>query len=133
RTIGITNLTIAVASADGISNMGSLTVSNSRFFENYSGIANSGTLTLTDTNLFSVLSGVRNTGALTMTKSTLSGGSLCGFGGGLYNSGTALVEDSTVSSNAVYTACLGGGCCYRRGGGIYNAGTLTLANSTLFG
>jgi hypothetical protein len=59
-------------------------------------------------------------------------------GGGIYNSGTLTLTNSTLSNNAAY-GCVGldpygsylfvGGF----GGGVYNSGTLTLTNSTLSG
>jgi hypothetical protein len=58
--------------------------------------------------------GIYNTGTLTVSNSTLSGN----FGGGIYNGGTLTVSQSTLSGNS--------------GGGIYNfLGTLTVSNSTL--
>ena len=51
-----------------------------------------------------------------MTNSTLSGNT--GYGGGVYNSGTATVTNSTLSGNAAAF-----------GGGIWNTGTATLKNT----
>jgi hypothetical protein len=66
--------------------------------------------------------GIYNTGTLTLTNSTVSGSSAAYYGGGIYNTGTLTLTNSTVSGNsaAIYY-----------GGGIYNTGTLTLTNSTL--
>jgi hypothetical protein len=50
--------------------------------------------------------------------STVSGNT-AGEGGGIYNAGTFMLTNSTVSGNT--------------GGGIYNDGTLTLTNSTVSG
>jgi hypothetical protein len=47
-------------------------------------------------------------------------------GGGIYNSGTLMVADSTLSGNST-------GGVYTSGGAIYNAGTATLTGSTLSG
>jgi hypothetical protein len=60
---------------------------------------------------------------LTLQSITLSGGS-SGSGGGVLNSGTLSIKDSTISGN---TANFGGG-------GVYNyPGTLTVENSTISG
>jgi len=49
-----------------------------------------------------------------------------GVGGGIFNSGTLTVEDSTISGNInAYDNA--------SGGGIYNSGTLTVLNSTIAG
>jgi hypothetical protein len=68
--------------------------------------------------------GIYNTGTLTISNSTLSSNSATNGGGGIYNaSGTVTLTNSTLSSNsATY------------GSGIYNAsGTMTISNSTLSG
>jgi hypothetical protein len=57
-------------------------------------------------------------GDLTLESVTLSGGSSFG---GLWNSGTASIENSTVSGNTSNES----------GGGVNNFGTLTIANSTI--
>ncbi|MEB3337084.1 MAG: filamentous hemagglutinin N-terminal domain-containing protein, partial [Leptolyngbyaceae bacterium] len=49
-------------------------------------------------------------------------------GGGIFNSGTLTLNNSTVSGNSV-----SGGTTSYGGGGIYNRGTLTLNNSTVSG
>jgi hypothetical protein len=67
--------------------------------------------------------GIDNSGTLTVSDSTLSG-NLASLGGGIYNSGSLTVNNSTISSN---NANSGGG------GGIDNAGSLTVNNSTLSG
>jgi hypothetical protein len=46
-------------------------------------------------------------------------------GGGIYNSGTAIIHQSTIVSNSAPNAGLGGG--------IYNSGILTLTNSIVKG
>ncbi len=79
---------------------------------------------LTISNGNSILGGgIRNSGTLTVTNSTLSGNTASGdSGGGIYNNGTLTVTNTTLSGN---TATFGGG--------IANNGTLTLTNSTLSG
>ena len=55
---------------------------------------------------------------------------IAAFGGGIHNSGTLTINNSTLSANsAVGTAGVVGAL----GGGIYNSGTLTINNSTLSG
>jgi hypothetical protein len=54
-----------------------------------------------------------------------------GQGGGLYNSGTLTISDSTLSGNSTTTSL--DGTSAGSGGGIYNSGTLTASNSTLSG
>jgi hypothetical protein len=67
--------------------------------------------------------GIANSGTLTLTNSTVSGNN-AEVGGGIFNyDGTLTLTNSTVSGN---TADFGGG-------GIYNGGTLTMTNSTVSG
>jgi hypothetical protein len=66
--------------------------------------------------------GVHNSGTLTVTNSTFSGNTAF-IGGGIYSdSGSLMVTNSTFSGNKAY-----------EGGGIYNDGTLTVTNSTFSG
>jgi predicted outer membrane repeat protein len=69
--------------------------------------------------------GIFNEGTLMLTNSTVSDNRAVDEGGGIYNFGTLTLTNSTVSGN------VGGGS----GGGINNApnGTLTLTNSTVSG
>ena len=61
-------------------------------------------------------------GNLTLNETIITGGDTSGSGGGIWNSGTLTVTNSTISNNlAVF------------GSGIFNEGTLTLNNSTLSG
>ena len=70
--------------------------------------------------------GIFNSGTLTLTNSTVSGNKSSAFGGGVFNqnSGTLTLTNSTVSGNTASS-----------GGGIFNqsGGTLTLTNSTVSG
>jgi CSLREA domain-containing protein len=64
--------------------------------------------------------GIANSGTLTVTNSTLSGNAA--FSGGIFNFGTLTVTNSTLSANSATG----------NGGGIGNSGgTLTVTNSTL--
>ncbi len=67
--------------------------------------------------------GIDNSGTLTVTDSTISGNSAgFGYGGGIDNTGTLTVTDSTISGNSAGS-----------GDGISNGGTLTVTNSTISG
>ena len=66
--------------------------------------------------------GIWNSGTLTLTQSTVSGNTTGNFGGGIYNGGTLNVTTSTIISN---TAPRG------NGGGIYTLSTVSLTNSTI--
>ncbi|CAG4930671.1 fibronectin type III domain-containing protein [Acidithrix sp. C25] len=103
------------------------------------GIFSSGTLTVTNSTFFnnSAISGyggqggaIANDGALTVTNSTFfnntAGGQNGGQGGGIFYSGTLTVANSTFFNNIA-------GGQGDQGGGIYgNGGTLTVTNSTFF-
>ncbi|MEW5860144.1 MAG: filamentous hemagglutinin N-terminal domain-containing protein [Cyanobacteriota bacterium] len=70
--------------------------------------------------------GIYNSGTVKVSNSTLSGNTAVGIyggGGGIYNSGTVKVSNSTLSGNTASYY----------GGGIYNSGTLDVSNSTLSG
>ncbi len=100
-----------------------------------SGISNAGTLTLSDSivsgNSATDGAGIFNYTELKVTNSTLSGNTASGNGGGIYNAGTGsgalTVINSTLSGNSATI-----------GGGIYDAALtdrsiLTVSNSTLSG
>jgi hypothetical protein len=78
--------------------------------------------------------GIINSGTLIVNKSTVSGnhagaGKIQGYGGGIANSGTLTINNSTVSGNSARNGILEAGT----GGGIGNIGLLTITNSTLSG
>jgi CSLREA domain-containing protein len=101
------------------------------------GILNLGELNLSDSTVSGnsddsgTGGGISNlvSGTLTLTNSTVSGNEtdavLVGDGGGIYNTATAVLVNSTVSGNAAVA----------NGGGIYNGGSsdLTLNKSTVNG
>ncbi|MBE3066571.1 MAG: hypothetical protein IMZ73_03930, partial [Chloroflexi bacterium] len=62
-------------------------------------------------------------GTLTISKSTFSGNSAGGYGGGISNNGTLIVTSSTFAGNSSMDG----------GGGILNMGTLTVTSSTFAG
>ena len=119
--VGLANLTIrngfGATGGGGISNFGTLTVTNSTVSGNTArGMPGKG-------------GGIFNGGTLTVTNSTVTGNSVsgafgAGFGGGIENQGTAAVNNSTVSGNRATAG----------GGGIYNLqGSVTINNSTVSG
>ena len=123
----------------GISNAGTLTLTNSTVSGNYSsgggGIYDAGTLTIINSTVsenFSAFGGggiyINGGGTLTLTDSTVSGNVAYYLlaGGGILNQGTATLINTTVSGNDVY---------YGGGGGIrnYPSGIMTLTNSTVSG
>jgi predicted outer membrane repeat protein len=61
---------------------------------------------------------------------TIRNGS-AGDGGGIYNSGTLMVTNSTVAGNVAIVQCFT--LCTAKGGGIYNSGTLMVIDSTFSG
>jgi len=63
---------------------------------------------------------------------TVTGGYVAGDGGGIANSGTLTLTNSTVSGNTAFFF-EDGDLFPGRGGGIANSGTLTLINSTVSG
>ncbi|BCW93141.1 MAG: hypothetical protein KatS3mg007_1035 [Thermoanaerobaculum sp.] len=67
--------------------------------------------------------GIWNSGTLTLTNSTISGNSARQSGGGILNGGTATLTNSTISGNSAFLS----------GGGIRNGGTATITNSTISG
>jgi hypothetical protein len=97
------------------------------------GIRNEGALVLDHTRVFTnatfvppynAAGGIYNTGLLTMTYSLLDHNAAYTFGGGMSNSGSAWILNSTVANNTALQTF---------GGGIHNVGNLVLSNSTLSG
>ena len=66
---------------------------------------------------------------VTLSQLTIRNGSAQN-GGGINNSGTLTISNSTISGNQAY--CMPNGC-FTGGGGIANGGTLTINNSTISG
>lgn len=73
--------------------------------------------------------GIGNSGTLTMSDTTLANNRASGDGGGMHNAGTAIISSSTFVQNHADGYSYGSGS----GGGILNSanGNLTLASSTL--
>jgi len=67
--------------------------------------------------------GIHNSGTMTLNNTTVSGNTASSYGGGIGNDGTLTLNNSSVSGNTANGA----------GGGIYNLGTLTLNNSSVSG
>ncbi len=110
-TFNLKALTIAHGSAfggGGISNSGTVTISNSTFANNSTTTAHGG--------------GISNGGTVTISNSTFANNSASGLGGGLINGSGASVSisNSTFSGNS----------SAQGGGGISNGGTVTISNST---
>jgi hypothetical protein len=117
------------------------------------GISNEGTLTLTNSTVSGnsgggIFNGTNKT--LTLINSTVSGNTATGpnsYGGGIWNSGTLTLTNSTVSGNmtsrdggGIYenggtltTSTVSGNTANSGGGSIRNGSTLTLTNSTVSG
>jgi len=70
--------------------------------------------------------GVNNSGTLTIDNSTVSQ-NWAEYGGGVNNGGTLTINNSTISGNT------GLGNNHPNGGGIYNSSTLTISNTTFSG
>jgi len=147
--LGTLTLTNCTVSDSTVSNESSLQLTNCSV--SHGGISNTGTLTLTD-SIVADGGGIHtNGGAVTLVNSTVSGNASLLFGGGIWCYGTVTLSlvDSTVSGN---TAETGGGILFDSGtamlvnstvsgnhatinvGGIgNNVGTMTLMNSTVSG
>jgi predicted outer membrane repeat protein len=125
------------AAGDGgaIENKGSMTVFNSNFGANEAvgnggAIDNHGILTVSGCFFSFDASGkgggeIANFGTASLTGSTISLG-FATFGGGVFNQGTMIISNSTISN-------FFGPNIATDGGGIFNAGTLTLSATTVSG
>lgn len=106
---------------------------NSRVFFTSATVALSG-LTITGGDVIGfgsagVGGGIFNSGTLSVTNSTISGNMVDADGGGIFNDrGTVNVTNSTISGNVAI-----GGNFAGIGGGIFNGGTLSVTNSTISG
>ncbi|HWY77172.1 MAG TPA: hypothetical protein VN281_16230, partial [Verrucomicrobiae bacterium] len=123
-----TNLTIDASALSGglqINGNGSVQIVN--VASNITVFLNSLTITngnYTNENSFFGGGGIYNDGTILLTNCTLSGNSATnGFGGGIYNGGLLTLNQCTLSGNSA-----------GRGGGIYNrASVITLNQCTLSG
>ena len=77
-------------------------------------------ITITGGDSYADGGGIGNSGTLKLRDSTVSG-NRGNYGGGIGNSGTLKLINSTISGNRTH----------EDGGGIYNTGTLTVQNSTI--
>ena len=132
-----------ISPASVIANISGLTIANGSAPNDGTssgGISNNGTLTLTNTtvsgNTNSVTSGggiLNSSGTLTIISSTISSNSTtAGFAGGIYNfAGTLTITNSTISGNSATDPLNGIGLA----GAILNSngGTVILTNSTISG
>jgi hypothetical protein len=128
----------STSSGGGISNYGTLAVTDSSLVKNGGGflygggIYNNGTMTVSNCSLVDNESstgggGIFNDtgGTMTVSNSSLSGNESVGLGGGIGNVGMLTVTDSTLSGNVLELE--------GEGGGIGNGGTLIMSNSTVSG
>jgi len=101
--------------------------------ENGGGIRNKGTLNIQNGSIIGGAGGGNtadihgggistSVGTTTVDASTVSANSAVDYGGGIINSGTLIIVDSTFNGNSA-----------EDGGGIFNNGTTTVNNSTLSG
>jgi hypothetical protein len=130
----------------GITNLGTLTVTNSTLrnntaFNGGGGIFSNGTLNVTDCAFVNNVVGSNNDaggggifnngGTLNVTNSTFAGNVTSGSsghagGGAILNDGTLSVTNSTFTGNSATGTFVGGG-------GIFNGGTATITGSTFSG
>lgn len=126
------NVTVSVAS--GIDNAGTAILNDSFVSFNSStgetpgtglGIVNTGSLILNHTTVDANQGGLLNSGTANLTDSTVSNNESRGVGaGGINNRGKLTLVNTTISQNATSSCC---------GGGISNSGSATLINSTVSG
>jgi hypothetical protein len=132
--------TVGGISTDG----GTVTVNNCTIANNSAGpgiTSNGTTLTISNCTIANNTGGINNFGGGTMNidSSTINANSIQGDGGGIVNSGTLILRNSTVTANRAQ------GTEYfqmpthtfvhvpGKGGGITNSGTLTICSSTIAG
>ncbi len=137
-TLTVTNSTIAGNSAilggGGVFNVkfGTMTITNSTISGNSGGgVDNDGTMTITNSTISGNSGGgIDNDGTMAATNSTLSGNTAGQFGGGVSNAGTLILIQTLVSGN---TASARGPEAYNYPGGTFPAGTVIANNLNLFG
>jgi|SRR5581483_7956566 len=98
-------------------------------------IGASPTTTIIDGGAVNTVVSVPNTNTrVTLSKLTIRNGKITTSlfsrrgGGGIFNTGTLTVSNSTITANSVYA-----GTVVVYGGGVFNSGTLIISNSTLDG
>jgi hypothetical protein len=115
--VTLASLTIRGGSGGGVSNAGTLTITNCTISGNRGRLGG----------------GVYNAGTLSIFDTTISGNSAI-FGGGIANGGTLELVNSTIEGNVAAGFFLSGGHFHPpRGGGIDNFGTSTstISNTTI--
>jgi hypothetical protein len=145
--VNLTNSTLAHNLADNMAgalfnNGGEVTIENSQIYsntaqneggaiKNTSGMVNINNSQLLDNKAMSCSlntkgGGIWNSGTLTVTQSTIAD-SYAVNGGGIYNTGTLILADTTFDSNTANCTSIG------NGGGILNDGQTTITGSRFIG
>jgi hypothetical protein len=113
---------------EGMLTMLRCTVSDNRADYSGGGVVNylGGTMVLVDTsvvnNIADHAAGVENDGIMTMNRCAVYDNDASDAGGGIGNTGTLSIVNSTIADNQAV-----------QGGGIYNMGRITLTNATVTG
>ena len=85
-------------------------------------------LTIANGNILTSGGGILNSGTLQVVNSTISGNSAVFAGGGIYNNGTFAIAESTIANNSVTNTTTNS-----IGGGIYSSNALQVVNTTIAG
>ncbi len=123
-TVVLNNLTVAdgnAAAGGGVSNLGTLTVTNSTFSKNSATVYDGGA--------------INNQNLLTVNYCTFTDNSAASLGGAIYNSGTGTtnVTNSTFSGNTASPEGLGyGGAIDNDAGGSTTVGACTFTNNSAY-
>ena len=145
-TVVVIDFTMRAIAGGGISNSGTLTLTNSTVSGNWAPIPCIRFFVFCELTAGTASGGgIYNSGALIISNSIISGnhaGSYCNgtpcsaFGGGIYNRGTLMIiKNSTLTGNSAGTACSTSiSCRVGVGGAFYTfGGAVTLNNSTVAG
>src|SRR5262249_37634440 len=131
------SLVNALAYGGGISNAGTLAVTDSTVSANSVAATNSFVGGLS----YTYGGGISNVGTLTVSRCTIISNTASAeyqqaeaAGGGIFSNGTLVLSDSTVSANTVKALAEAFSWATASGGGLYAAGgTLSVLNSTVAG
>jgi hypothetical protein len=122
---GATYATVVSISAGAHVTLSNFTIRGGHAKLSGGGISNQGTLALTNSTVTGNMAGVGH----------VCGEFCPAWGGGIYNysGATMTISNTTIARNSVSVSCTRGLGCLAAGGGIRNAGMLTLINSTVTG